>query len=82
MESCFKSIEDKRESAIYEATLPYDFHLALEMDQPKYMRDCFETFITPKIVNCSCKWTNERTQIYLEANDIWRKKFAAYIGEM
>lgn len=61
--------DDQRDSAIYKPTFPYEFHPAIDIDCPKSTRECFEAFVSPKIVEFICHWTNDRAQIFLEEND-------------
>ncbi|KAK9744094.1 hypothetical protein QE152_g8066 [Popillia japonica] len=45
--------DDKRHSEIYETTFSYDFHPAI--DSQISIRESFEAFISPKIVNLLCE---------------------------
>lgn len=60
---------DKRNTDIFETNLPHEFHPAIDINSPMSMRECFEAFISPQIVEYLCQWTNERAEMFLEAHD-------------
>lgn len=61
--------DDKRDTNILETNFPYEIHPAIDTNSPMSIRECFEAFISPQIVEHLCQWTNGRAEIFLEAHD-------------
>lgn len=66
---------DKLPKSVPEYQSDYDFHPVIDFDECKDPVTCFESFISPSIVNKLCEWTNKRAEKYFEANPNTTKVF-------
>ncbi|KAG5869420.1 hypothetical protein JTB14_034655 [Gonioctena quinquepunctata] len=48
----------------------FDFNRAIDFGKNRDTLVCFESFVSPNIVNEICERTNRRAEIYLEANNV------------
>ncbi|KAF5294796.1 hypothetical protein FQA39_LY00280 [Lamprigera yunnana] len=65
---------DSRDTDLFQQDYSYETHPAIvptDMNSPK---DCFEAFVSPKIVRELCSWTNIRAMMYFEEKHNYEMK--------
>ncbi|KAF5274694.1 hypothetical protein FQA39_LY07085 [Lamprigera yunnana] len=67
---------DSRDTDLFQQDYSYEIHPVIvptDMNSPK---DCFEAFVSPKIVRELCSWTNIRAMMYFEEKHNYEMKLS------
>ncbi|KAG5890939.1 hypothetical protein JTB14_019877 [Gonioctena quinquepunctata] len=65
-----KPFTDQFPKPVEEYHSEYEFNPAIDFEESKDAVVCFESFISPTIVDEICEWTNRPAEIYFEANNV------------